>query len=72
MKVGDLVMFTSEGNYAKWFFGRFAIAESVSQSPSSGEWHCRVRWLEPVKYFDRYSTVSDFACSKFEVIDENR
>jgi hypothetical protein len=67
MKIGDLVMFNDEGRYAKWFYGRLAIAESVSQSKTSGKWHCRVKWLEPVKYHDRHTTVSDFAVSHFEV-----
>jgi len=66
MKAGDLVMFIDEGTYAKWFFGRFAVAESVSQA-ASGSWHCRVKWLEPVKYHDRYTTMSDFNVDMFEV-----
>jgi len=66
MKVGDLVMFTDEGTYAKWFFGQFAVAESVSQS-KSGDWHCRVRWMQPVLYYGRYTSVSDFGVDRFKV-----
>ena len=68
MKIGDLVMFVDEGTYAKWFYGQLAIAESVSKN-KSGNWHCRVRWLNPVKYHDRYTTISDFGCERFEVCD---
>ena len=67
MNVGDLVMFNDEGTYAKWFFGQFAIAVSVTQSTETGDWHCRVRWLNPVKYHDRYTTSSDFSVDKFKV-----
>jgi hypothetical protein len=68
MKMNDLVTFTNDkSRYAKWFFGQLAIAESVTQSIKTGDWHCRVRWLQPVKYFDRYATVSDFNTKNFEV-----
>ena len=66
MKIGDLVMFmNAESNYAKWFFGRLAVVESVSNiastlKPNKETVHCRVKWLKPVKYFDKYATVSDF------------
>ena len=65
MKPGDLVMFNSStSRYAKWFYGRFGIVESVTPSLSS----CRVRWLHAVKYYDkRTTTYSDFECDKFEV-----
>ena len=70
MKVGDVVMFIDRGTYAKWFFGQLAIAQSVSQN-KSGDWHCRVKWLQPVKYHDRYTTVSDFGVNKLEVYRED-
>ena len=63
MKKGDLVMFKPEGTYAKWFGGQFAICENSSPDKKS----CRVRWLEPVKYFSRYTTVSDFGWDRFEI-----
>ena len=66
MKEGDLVMFKDTGTYAKWFFGRFAKVVSCSYN-SRGELHCRVKWLEPVKYFEMFATVSDFSADKFEV-----
>ena len=73
MKAGDLVMFTDDkGTYARWFYGQFAIAESVSQNLNTGDWHCRVRWLQPVLYHSSYASVSDFGVNKFEVYDENR
>jgi len=65
MKAGDLVMFIDEGTYAKWFFGKMAIVEKATPGKRS----CRVRWLEPVKYFDRYTTISDFGWDSFEVCD---
>jgi len=66
MKVGDLVMFTDEGIYAKWFYGKLAIAESVSYS-ARGDLCCRVRWLEPVQYFDRKTDISDFSAKHFTI-----
>jgi hypothetical protein len=69
MKVGDLVMFVDKGTYAKWFFGQLAVAKSVSQN-TRGAWHCRVAWLQPVKYHDSYTTVSDFRVDKFEVCSD--
>lgn len=67
MKVGDMVMFIDEGTYAKWFFGRLAVVESSTEK-APGEGACRVRWLEPVKYFDRHTSHSDFGWDQFEVI----
>lgn len=67
MKVGDAVMFICNGTYAKWFFGQMAIVESYTPKASDGRAHCRVRWLQPVKYFDKLATVSDFPADKFEV-----
>ena len=68
MKVGDMVMFTDEGRYAKWFYGQ--LAEIIHYSPvgSDGKAHCRVRWLQPVEYFGRYAQISDFSVDKFEGI----
>ena len=66
MKVGDLVMFTDKGRYAKWFFGQLGEVQSCGYS-SNGKLHCRVKWLQPVKYFDGFATVSDFGADKFEV-----
>ena len=66
MKVGDLVTFIDEGKYAKWFFGQLAVVERCSNN-AHGIKHCRVRWLQPVKYHDRWTPVSDFQADKFEV-----
>ena len=71
MKVGDTVMFVCEGTYAKWFFGQLAVAESVSQA-QSGEWHCRVRWMQPVQYHGRYTSVSDFGVDRFKVCNDEQ
>ena len=70
MKIGDIVMFTDTGNYAKYFFGQFAEVTSSSISKTSGEKHVRVKWQTPVKYHNRYATVSDFSASKFTLISE--
>jgi hypothetical protein len=67
MKVNDLVMFTnSESRYAKWFFGQLATVEKISKPHVS----CRVRWLTPVKYFDGYTSSSDFHQSDFTSFEE--
>jgi len=72
VKVGDLVMFKPEGSYAKWFGGKFGKVESCSYA-KDGKLHCRVRWLQPVPYFDKFATVSDFGANRFEVYsDESR
>ena len=66
MKAGDLVMFVDKGRYSRWFFGQFAVIESYTEKGSDGKAHCRVRWLNPVKYFDRFTTLSDFSADCFE------
>jgi len=66
MKVGDLVMFNDEGTYAKWFYGKFGVVESASEKARA----CRVRWLSPVEYFGKYTSISDFRWDYFEVCDE--
>ena len=67
MKIGDLVKFIDEGTYAKWFFYQFARVESVSYGSDGMPAHCRVKWVWPVKYGDRYTSMSDFSADKFEV-----
>jgi len=69
IEVGNLVMFKPAGTYAKWFGGKFAKVESVSFG-SDNRWHCRVRWIQPVKYHDKYTTISDFSTDRFLVCDE--
>ena len=67
MKVDDVVIFTNiESTYAKWFYGQIGLVENYSTKPD-GSASCRVRWLQPVKYFKTHSTVSDFSASNFEV-----
>ena len=73
MKVGDMVMFIDKGRYAKWFFGHMAVVQSVfersdTSKPPITRCHCRVEWLHPVKYHDKFATVSDFDAEKFEVL----
>ena len=65
MKVGDTVMFIGEGRYARWFFGRFAIVENYTVRERDGKAHCRVRWVEPVKYHDGLTSISNFSVDKF-------
>jgi hypothetical protein len=62
MRVGDIVMFIDEGLYAKWFYGQLGIVEKTTERTRT----CRVKWLQPVRYFDRYASVSDFGWDKFE------
>lgn len=64
MKVGDAVMFTSNCSYSRWFFGHLGIVESTNYA-KDGKLHCRVRWMQPVKYFDRMTKMSDFCADKF-------
>ena len=72
MKVGDLVMFNNtESRYAKWFYGQFGIVNLYSSPSDPRPPSCRVIWLQPVKYFDSFSTYSDFSASDFEVCDES-
>ena len=70
MKVGDAVMFVDEGTYAKWFYGRLAVVEQCSAAKDGvidrAIHHVRVRWIEPVQYFEGQSTVSDFPARYFE------
>lgn len=61
-------MFIDEGTYAKWFYGKLAVAESVKQSETTNKWHCRVRWVQPVKYHNSFTAVSDFGVDRFEVV----
>lgn len=67
MKAGDIVMFIDEGRYAKWFYGAIGVCEKSTEKTRS----CRVRWLEPVKYFHRYTSYSDFGWDNFQVCDKD-
>ena len=67
MKVDDVVIFTNiSSRYAKWFYGQIGLVERVTNR-SVGSASCRVRWLQPVKYFKTHSTVTDFSANDFEV-----
>tara|TARA_A100000164_G_C21664697_1_gene656653 strand:- start:278 stop:523 length:246 start_codon:yes stop_codon:yes gene_type:complete len=70
LNVGDLVMFKPEGTYGKWFGGKFAKVTHCSYG-SDGKYHCRVKWLNPVLYFDRFATVSDFGQDNFILCSDN-
>ena len=72
MKVGDVVMFVCTGTYAKWFFGQLATIENYTAHGSDGHAHCRVRWMQPVPYFNQFTSVSDFRADKFEVAHAQR
>ena len=71
MKIGDVVMFVDEGRYAKYFFGQMATVMKYTHSAYNGKGSCRVRWMQPVPYHGRTTTVSDFAADKFQVIAES-
>ncbi len=62
MRAGEVVMFVDEGRYAKWFFGKIGVVEKSTPSKRS----CRVRWLDPVLYHGKYTSVSDFAWKNFD------
>lgn len=73
MKVGDVVMFTDRGRYAQWFYGKIGVIEHLTTKAADGRSHCRVKWLTPVGYHDRYTEFSDFPLDYFEVpTNENR
>ena len=68
MNRGDIVMFVDTGSYAKWFFGMIAICETSTSKSRT----CRVRWIQPVKYFDSYTTSSDFGWDRFDDFGANK
>ncbi len=70
MDIGNIVMFTDEGRYAKYFFGQLAEVISSSISKSSGKEHVRVKWQSPVRYFDSRTTTSDFSADKFTLVSK--
>jgi hypothetical protein len=70
MKLGDVVMFTDKGTYAKWFFGQIGIITAGPSKSKDGIKHVRVKWAQPIPYHDRVATISDFAADKFEVASE--
>ena len=66
MKVGDLVMFTGTGIYGKWFYGKMGEIKKTTISKNNGKLYCRVQWLHPVKYHDRFTSVSSFSSDNFK------
>ena len=76
MKVGDIVMFTGGGRYAKYFWGQMGeVIRYVKKSDKlvydvEGPSFCRVKWFQPVPYLGRVSTISDLNADCFEVISE--
>tara|TARA_B100000242_G_scaffold78536_1_gene51740 strand:+ start:12 stop:230 length:219 start_codon:yes stop_codon:yes gene_type:complete len=71
MNVGDVVMFTNQNSrYAKWFLGQIGEIQSCGYA-SSGCLHFRIKWMQPIQYFDGFATISDFAAKNFEVYNEN-
>jgi len=70
-KVGDIVMFKPTGKYGKWFGGKLGTIERISYS-KNGKLYFRVRWLEPVKYYDEYTPWSEFQADRFEIWDGGR
>ena len=64
VKVGDLVQYVSQDRlYSKWFYSHLAEVQSISKNG-----YCRVKWLQPVIYYDNVTVTSDFAVEKFEVV----
>jgi len=72
MKKGDMVMFTDEGTYAKWFYGQIGEVENDAKKGNDGKMHVSIRWLRPVKYHNKYTTKSHFSADMFRVICGNR
>ena len=70
MKIGDAVMFVETEKYPA-FFGAIGIISHCSKAGPAGEidtdrHHVRVCWIEPVKWFDRFSKFSDFPAKYFQ------
>lgn len=64
MKVGDLVQFIDDkGRYSRWFYSHMGEVVKVSKND-----YCRVKWLNPVRYYDGFTAVSNFKIDKFEII----
>lgn len=59
-------MFIDEGSYAQWFWGKIGELQNI-RTNSAGVDYCRVSWLNPVLYFGKYTSVSSFKLSNFEV-----
>ena len=70
MKLGDVVMFTDKGIYARWFFGQLGVITAGPSLSKTGTTHIRVEWIQPITYHDSKTTVSDFNADKFEVANE--
>ena len=70
MKVGDIVIFTCKGRYAKWFFGKIGEVLKVSVNKENDE-YVRVRWFQPVEYFDSHTEFSSFRSDKFQNYQQN-
>lgn len=68
MKLGSIVMFVKDGMYAKHFFGQLAKVVNYVPQGHDGRPYCKVQWLSPVKYHDKYTTVSSFSTDHFELI----
>ena len=66
MKVGDVVMFTDEGRYKEWFYGKIGtITSAVGRGVS-------VQWLSPVTYLTmRHVTTSNFSADYFTLMRAN-
>ena len=62
MKTNDIVMFTGEGLYEKWFYGK--IGKIIRRTKN----HICIEWLAPAKYFDRYTKKSHFHVNNFTLI----
>lgn len=66
MSPGEVVMFINcKSLYAKWFYGQLGIVESFVPYGADGYSHCKVRWLNPVKYGDGFATCSNFRADNF-------
>tara|TARA_X000000950_G_scaffold286123_2_gene394088 strand:- start:691 stop:888 length:198 start_codon:yes stop_codon:yes gene_type:complete len=64
-------MFTNQSSrYAKWFLGQIGEIQSCGYA-ATGSLHFRVKWIQPIKYYDGFATISDFAADNFEVYNEN-
>jgi len=63
---GEVVMFINRKSlYAKWFYGQVGVVENFVPYGTDGYSHCKVRWLQPVKYGDRLTSYSNFRADNF-------
>lgn len=64
---GDVIMWTDHSSqYAKWFYGKIGVVINKSNNG-----YVSIRWLEPVEYHGRFTSMSSFNLRHFTAYEEN-